>query len=162
ASLCRDLAALARDPVPFLPLAAGFLAGAAISSSRIACLRASLRRRRTASVLSRSPVRGLLTEAPAAHLPEHTFALHLPPRDAKRLLDVIVSNEYLHACCSKDRRCKLSKLPALGASRYQARKFIQGTSPVEMKRIPDEILSRLVSRRAKDISKAMTTRPIWS
>src|SRR6516162_9468313 len=53
------------------------------------------------SFLSRRPVRGLLIEAPAAHLPEHTFALHLPLQDAKRLLDVIVSNEYLHACCSQ-------------------------------------------------------------
>ena len=29
--------------------------------------------------------------------------LHLSLEDAKRLLDVIVSNEYLHACCSKRR-----------------------------------------------------------
>jgi hypothetical protein len=49
------------------------------------------------SFLSRRPVRRLLIEAPAAHLPEHTFALHLPLKDAKRLLDVIVSDEYLHA-----------------------------------------------------------------
>jgi hypothetical protein len=54
------------------------------------------------------------------------------------VLDVIVSHKYLHACCSRLR--KLSKLPASGASRRQARKFIQGTSPVEMKRIREEIL----------------------
>src|SRR5262249_27660771 len=51
--------------------------------------------------LSRSPVRGFLIEAPAAHLSEYAFALHLLLQDAKRLLDVIVSNEYLHACCSQ-------------------------------------------------------------
>jgi hypothetical protein len=62
--------------------------------------------------LSRSPVRGLLIVAPAAHLPEHTFALHLPLQDAKRFLDVIVSNEYLHACCSQE-----SSAQTVGASR---------------------------------------------
>jgi hypothetical protein len=50
--VCRYLAVLAGDPVPLLPLAVGFLTGAAISPSRIACLRASLRDRRTASAFS--------------------------------------------------------------------------------------------------------------
>ena len=54
--------------------------------------------------LSRSLVRGLLIEAPAAHLPEHALALHFSLENAKRLLDVIVSNEYLHACCSQGGR----------------------------------------------------------
>src|SRR5215475_11841050 len=48
-------------------------------------------------LLSRHLVRWLLIEATAAHLPEHTFALHLLLQDAKRLLDVVVTNEYLHA-----------------------------------------------------------------
>jgi hypothetical protein len=86
------------------------------------------------SFLPCRPVRGLLIEAPAAHLPEHTFALHLPLQDAKRLLDVIVSNEYLHACCSQGSSAQTVEASRIGASRRQARKFIQGTSPVEMKR----------------------------
>jgi hypothetical protein len=86
------------------------------------------------SLLSRRPVRGLLIEAPPAHLSEHTFALHLPLQDAKRLLDIIVSNEYLHALLplrivGANRR----GFPESDASRCQVRKF-KGTSPVEMKR----------------------------
>jgi hypothetical protein len=42
-----------------------------------------------------------LVEAPAPHLSEHALTLHLSLEDAKRLLNVIVSNEYLHACCSQ-------------------------------------------------------------
>jgi len=66
------------------------------------------------SFLSRRPVRGLLIEAPSAHLPEYTFALHLPLQDATRLLDVIVSNEYLHACCSQESSAQAVKANGIG------------------------------------------------
>jgi len=70
---------------------------------------------------------------------------------------------------------KLSNPPASGAPRRQARKFIQGTSPVEMKMIREQILCRCKIPRgrhirnlpaphrlrgAKAISNAMATRPI--
>jgi hypothetical protein len=51
---CPVLVMLARSPGPRLLLSVGFLAGAAISPSRTACLRASLRNRRMASVFSRA------------------------------------------------------------------------------------------------------------
>ena len=51
--------------------------------------------------LSRCFVRRLLIEALAAHLPEHAFALHFLLKDTKRLIDVVVSNEYLHGYAPK-------------------------------------------------------------
>jgi hypothetical protein len=54
------------------------------------------------SLLSCYPVGGLLVEATAAHLPEHTFTLHSLLQNAKCLLDIIVSDEYLHRTCSSD------------------------------------------------------------
>jgi hypothetical protein len=105
----------------------------------MAGLRASLRSRRIDSAFSLEiPVRGLLIEAPAAHLPEHTFALHLPLQDAKRLLEVIVSNKNLHACCSHGSSAQIVEATR---SRCQARKSIQGTRPVETKRVREQILS---------------------
>jgi len=46
--------------------------------------------------------RGLLVEATAAHLPEHTFTLHSLLQNAKCLLDIIVSDKELHRACSSD------------------------------------------------------------
>lgn len=45
-------------------------------------------------------LRWLFIEALASHLPEHSFALHLFLQDAKCLIDVVLSDEYLQACCS--------------------------------------------------------------
>jgi hypothetical protein len=65
-----------------------------------------------------------------------------------------------------DRRRKLSELPA---SRCQAQKLVQGTSPVEMKMMREEILSAARVRNppaphrlrgAKAIPSAMATKPI--
>src|SRR5579872_650253 len=52
------------------------------------------------SFLSCRLLRWLFVEALASYLPEYSFALHLFLQDAKRLNDVVVSDEYLQACYS--------------------------------------------------------------
>jgi hypothetical protein len=88
-----------------------FLGGAAINPSRIACFRASLCMRRTASELPpRSFLRGLLVKTASPHFPEHALALHLLLEHAERLLDVVIADKYLQKVAPHVRAAKTGRV----------------------------------------------------
>ena len=97
-------------------------------------------------------------EAPAAHLPEHTFAPHLPLQMRSACSTSLSRTNTCARVAPMDRRRKLSELPA---SRCQARELVQGTSPVEMKTMREEILSRCKSPQSTACEERKPSLALW-
>src|SRR5688572_29950262 len=68
-------------------------------------------------LLARALFRGLLIGAACPHFPEEAFALHLLLQYAKRLLDVVVPDEYLQSISLRSQCCRFLILIADGLPR---------------------------------------------